>query len=141
MTPRKIEADERRPSRQMAERLAKLLAAVPQERATFVKAARGEVSADRLPSAALLLRAAHQLSAARLPVPTTPFVGRAPEVAAVRDFLTGGRVRLLTLTGPPGVGKTRLAIQVAAELVDSFADGVGFVDLAPLKDPTLSYPP
>jgi len=70
-----------------------------------------------------------------LPAPTTSFVGRASEVAAVRDLLARPAVRLLTLSGSGGSGKTRLALQVAADVLASFADGVCFVDLAPISDP------
>ena len=69
-----------------------------------------------------------------LPVQLTSFVGREEEVAQAAAILAGD-CRLLTLTGPPGVGKTRLALQVAAELVEEFPDGVAFVALAPLTSP------
>ncbi|MBA2450883.1 MAG: adenylate/guanylate cyclase domain-containing protein, partial [Chloroflexi bacterium] len=72
-----------------------------------------------------------------LPIQATPFVGREHEVAAVREQLLCPEVRVLTLTGPGGTGKTRLSLQVAAELVDDFEDGVFFVPLAPTSDPTL----
>ena len=72
-----------------------------------------------------------------LPLQPTPFVGREDQVARVVDLLSRDDVRLLTLTGPGGVGKTRLGLQVAAELLDDFADGVFFVPLAPLVDPHL----
>jgi predicted ATPase/DNA-binding CsgD family transcriptional regulator len=75
-----------------------------------------------------------------LPVQPTPFLGRKPEVAAVAALLNREQVRLLTLTGPGGIGKTRMALQVAVDLSDRFADGVFFVNLAPLRDPELVLP-
>ena len=72
-----------------------------------------------------------------LPTQPTPFIGREKEVAAVGQLLCREDVHLVTLTGPGGTGKTRLALQVAAELSDLFADGVYFVDLAPVSDPAL----
>jgi predicted ATPase len=75
-----------------------------------------------------------------LPEPLTPLVGREAELAALSAELQDRNVRLLTVTGPGGVGKTRLALAAAAELLDDFPDGVWFVDLAPLSDPTLVLP-
>jgi DNA-binding SARP family transcriptional activator len=74
---------------------------------------------------------------ASLPPQTTPLIGREREIEDVTDLLRRPEVRLLTLTGTGGTGKTRLAIQSAAELLDAFADGVVFVGLAPLQDPDL----
>jgi predicted ATPase/DNA-binding CsgD family transcriptional regulator len=70
-----------------------------------------------------------------LPVSLTACIGREGEIAAVRCLLA--TIRLLTLTGAPGVGKTRLALEVAAGLGDAFRDGVWLVELAPLADPAL----
>jgi predicted ATPase len=75
-----------------------------------------------------------------LPVQPTPLIGREKEVATVEHLLRREEVRLLTLTGPGGIGKTRMALQVAAELSDRFADGVFFVNLAPISDPTFVVP-
>jgi non-specific serine/threonine protein kinase len=77
--------------------------------------------------------------APRLPVWLTSFIGREAEVASVRALLDPceSPVRLVTLLGPGGVGKTRLAVGAAAELAPLYADGLSFVDLAPLTDPRL----
>jgi predicted ATPase/DNA-binding XRE family transcriptional regulator len=72
-----------------------------------------------------------------LPVPPTPMVGREDDLARARDLLTRDGARLLTLTGTPGVGKTRLGLAVAAELAPRFPAGVGFVALAALAEPGL----
>jgi Cdc6-like AAA superfamily ATPase len=72
-----------------------------------------------------------------LPVPATPLIGREPDLAIVRGALEDGGVaaaRLMTLVGAPGTGKTRLAIAAAERLVETYEDGVYFVDLMTLTD-------
>ena len=70
-------------------------------------------------------------------MPATPFLGRERELADVVELLTGDEVRLVTLTGPGGIGKTRLAVQAGADASDNFPDGVWWVPLAPLREPAL----
>ena len=70
-----------------------------------------------------------------LPVPTTPFVGRQRELEEVAALLERDGTRLVTLTGPGGTGKTRLAIQAAADVSERYCDGVWWVPLAALRDP------
>ena len=82
-------------------------------------------------------RSRDQTSAFRVPTPPTSLVGREHEVETIATLLRKEDVRLLTLIGPGGVGKTRLAIEVARRSRESFADGVVFVPLAPLRDPEL----
>jgi hypothetical protein len=80
------------------------------------------------------LRAANNVAAHGLPVQLTSFVGRGAQIKEVRGLLANNR--LVTLTGA-GVGKTRPAAQVAAQMADEFGDGVWYVDLAPITDPDL----
>jgi predicted ATPase/transcriptional regulator with XRE-family HTH domain len=79
-------------------------------------------------------------AASRLPRPPTPLIGRERDVAAgcavLRNAATTGSARLLTLSGPGGVGKTRLALAIASEIAADYADGVVWVDLAPAPDPS-----
>ena len=79
----------------------------------------------------------HSLHQTNLPIPSTPFLGRKQELGEVLGLLARDDVRLLTLTGSGGTGKTRLAAQAAAEVSDRYPDGVWWVPLAPLRDPEL----
>ena len=70
-----------------------------------------------------------------LPAPMNSFIGRETEVRRIVKYLTDGQTRLVTLTGPGGIGKTRLTLQVATELLDTYPDGVWFIALADLRQP------
>jgi predicted ATPase/class 3 adenylate cyclase len=74
-----------------------------------------------------------------LPLPAQPLIGRKKELADVLEAFRAG-TRLLTITGPGGIGKTRFALAAATELIDDFPDGVSWVGLAPVRDPTIVLP-
>lgn len=130
---RKIEADERRPSKQIAELLAARLDIPADERSDFVRFARSTSAHFSLIEKSPWRTLRHHLT--NLPVPPTPVFGREQEIADIARQMTHDRVRLLTLVGPPGVGKTRLALACAEELLNHFDEGVYWVPLAPLKEP------
>src|SRR4051794_36039122 len=128
-TVKKIEAGTRRPSRELVAQFSQGLSLVGDERAAFFCAARAVPAG---PDPGLGMRA--PVPRPNLPLQLTSFIGREQEIAAIQQRLLDPHVRLLTLTGPGGTGKTRLALQVAAELLDHFPDGVWFVDLAPVSN-------
>jgi predicted ATPase/DNA-binding XRE family transcriptional regulator len=116
------------PQRQTVERLAGALTLSPADRAALLAAARRPASPRRRERSAPAL----------LPfAPLTELVGRQRELEQVRGLFATDGVRLVTLTGTPGVGKTRLSQAAALELAGGFPDGVFFVPLAPLADPEL----
>ncbi|MBV9603164.1 MAG: helix-turn-helix domain-containing protein, partial [Chloroflexi bacterium] len=127
--------------------LADALGASPAERERLLAAAHADAQptdgdavahAEQRPTERELPTDTGAASLARrgLLVPPTPLLGRQQDVAAVGQLLSpsGGAGRLVTLIGPGGVGKTRLALAVALELLEAFADDVWFVDLSPLRD-------
>ena len=150
----KIERGERRPSKQVAERMAQVLDVPVAERVAFVRMARllsrsaedprdqetrrpetgdGSLSISGLmspvsQSAGLPVPPAR--TAAALPVPPTPFIGREAELAELAALLADPACRLLTLTGPGGIGKTRLALEAAARHSAVYTHGAAFVPLA-----------
>lgn len=139
---KKIEADERHPSVELARALAAALQIPPEQHSFFIEIARGERPLDHLslsPTHPVTSSPAH-LVTVLLPTPATPFIGRTNELAQIVERLANGRLgngRLLTLLGPGGIGKTRLAIEAARQVQTHFADGAVFVDLTAVADSTL----
>src|SRR5512135_627347 len=130
---RKIEDGERRPSTQIAELMANSLNIPESDRATFVRVARGELNLERLPSVLKPVAASTEARPplrVNLPVLPTPLVDRQREVEELSWLLRDPQCRLVTLVGPGGIGKTRLAIETASQVQDTFPDGVYFVPLA-----------
>jgi predicted ATPase/transcriptional regulator with XRE-family HTH domain len=135
VTIQKIEAEERRPSSQIAELLAEQLDIPPAERSSFLQRARGELASD-LPADFPPLRTLERRHT-NLPAQPTALIGREQELAAIHEILGRADVRLLTLSGPGGIGKTRLALQAAAEVLQDFAHGAYVVNLASISDAAL----
>lgn len=130
ITIKKLEAGDRKPSRELALRLAQCLGLPPSEHDEFVRFARG-----RPPN-----EAEQQAPVARDGAPPAlmnRFIGRERELEQLELLLLGDGRRLVTILGPPGVGKTRLALQAGRRLEHRFADGVRWIDLSPVQDPAL----
>lgn len=132
---RKIENDERRPSKQIAELLATHLEVPPEERTLFLKIARGEGSIQRLKDASTptdkRVAVSESLSpASNIPASATPFIGRQQESDSLARMLTDPRQRLITILGPGGIGKTRLALEAARAKLAAFNQQVYFIQLA-----------
>ncbi|MBV7339896.1 helix-turn-helix domain-containing protein [Chloroflexi bacterium TSY] len=151
VTIRKIESDERKPSKELAELIGRSLSVPEVERSAFVSFARNEgpqanqLAFDDAPwkSATPAVHAQFKIdNRHHLPAISTLFVGREAELTKLGDLLADPAIRLLTIVGPGGIGKTQLALAVAQEQVanTSFPDGVYFVSLAPLSEPAAIIP-
>ncbi len=134
-TIRKIEADRLRPSRHLAGRLAAALGLSAGERRAFERLARSRPAAVA-PAFSRLVGHGRpgEKPASRLPLSLTPIVGRTRDLTTVGTLLQRGTARLVTLVGPPGVGKTCLAVQAVADHEPTFDGAVRFVPLAPLSE-------
>src|SRR3954462_12624924 len=128
-TIRKLEDEERRPSAQITELLAEIFKIPPTERTAFLRFARGDLrsapsSSDeeapwRAPTPEI-----PQHPRSNLPATFTSLIGRDKDIAAVQDYLTNPDIRLVTLIGPGGIGKTRLSIASASKSLVEFPDGI-----------------
>lgn len=127
-TLRSFESGRRRPSRDMAVRLADILRVPQDERERFLRLARTPIVAETSEPGPTPIVAPRTL-----PI-IDPLIGRQQELERLHTLIIAERRRLVTILGPGGVGKTRLAIQIAGDLASAFADGAVIVPLAPLTD-------
>lgn len=140
-TIRRLEAGDLRPSKQLAERMADVLGVVAEDRAAFIRFARGGSAeeADLPPLGVARLAVTTQQPAPvrrhMLPAGVHGLVGRQHAAEVAVELLGRPDVRLVTLVGPPGVGKTRLAHAVGAQIQQRFREGACLVELAPLRGP------
>ena len=132
VTLRKIEAGDLRPSALLAASLAKAVRAVDADTPNIVEFALG-TDIEHMPAARW--SKAHRPN--NLPAQLTPLIGREQDIAAVRRRMLSDGARLITLLGPPGVGKTRLALAVAENVMEQFEHGAYSVRLGPISDPDL----
>jgi transcriptional regulator with XRE-family HTH domain len=122
---RKIESEERRPSVQIVERFATIFSIPQEEQTAFLRFARGDwQSAPSEINEEFPWQVSAKSPRSNLPATVTSFVGREQEIVLVREYLLNPAIRLITLMGPPGIGKTRLSIESARTVLADFPNGV-----------------
>src|SRR5215216_4524802 len=132
-TLRKIEDEERRPSVEIAARLADVFSIPQDERESFVHFARGDSKTTPTEMTEdTPWRASSKVRRSNIPATSTSLIGRQHEITQIREYLSRHDLRLVTLMGPPGIGKTRLSIEAAHATLTDFSDGIFFVALAAL---------
>lgn len=132
-TIRKIESEERRPSAQIVERLAEIFNIPASERDAFLRfARRGQHSVISDTAEEPPWQTGKNIPRTNIPAPVTSFVGREQDLALVCGYLSSPEIRLVTLIGPPGIGKTRLSIEAGRASQARFPEGVFFIPLAAL---------
>ena len=137
-TIRKIENEERRPSAQIVEKLAEIFHVPENEREYFLQFARGNsLKQPKQLDQPKPWQPKDRISKERIPVSTTTFLGREKEIKAIHGYLSDPQIRLISLIGPPGIGKTRLSLEIARLSRSEFSDGVFFVALDMLENPNL----
>ena len=143
---RKIEADERKPSQQLAALLAKELHIPEDEKKAFIQYSRHVIIPE---AGSFSIRTAKSempvvlhpaASSNNLPAFLTFLVDRAQDIATVHELITGDEARWITLVGPPGIGKTRLSIHCGEQALPYFRDGVWFVDLSTIREADFVLP-
>jgi predicted ATPase/DNA-binding XRE family transcriptional regulator len=135
ITLRRIEANSLKPSKELAFILLEKLGIPDHERSQWIQFARGLADIPVTQSTPLRIK-----PRTNVPASVTTFIGREKEIAQVHDYLLNPNIRLVTLMGPPGIGKTRLSVEVARESLSNFPDGIFFIALASLETLSLVAP-